>query len=1042
MYLKNLCELRKSVFIKDRRDVVLDLSDLLNDKINPPEAFFDENYVTDGMKLLLENVFNKFSAKKDIASVYILNQSMGGGKTHNMIALGLLAKYPHLRKNIFDKLGLTLFDKPIRVVGFNGRETDAPYGIWGSIAEQLKKLEQFNEYYQPLQAPGQTAWTNLLEGEPTIILLDELPPYLENAYSISIGKSTLAEVTETALSNLFVAANKMDNVCIVMSTLTANYERGNDVIDRIIRNLEAETNRSAQKIEPVSQQGNEVYEILKKRLFEKLPDEEEIKKIANLYREAVKKAKDMNITNYNPDTYAAKLLESYPFHFSIRDLYGRFKENSGFQQTRGLIRLMRTIVADLYETDRANSIYLINPYDFNLNNSDIYQEIKNINPSLNEALVKDVSNKGNATAEEIDRELNIKDAEDITKLIYLSSLSDIPNALQGLRIDEIIAFLCTPNRDISKSKDVLKRLLERTWYLYETQDGRYLFKNVKNLMAQVHEIKGTYPKETAIKELRTYLSRVFEPKLKDCYQKLYILCSPDEIKLEADKLSLIITEPVSEKYEDINISKNYFDFYNDTQYKNRLMFLTGQKDTMDNVYEWIKTLKAINSIIGTMETEGVSEKDPQMEDARNRCVRAELSLKSAIRETFTLLIYPSSRGLRQVDIRLEFTDNNFNAEDLIKKTLINEKKYIDENEEKNMEMLIEKAEKRLFGDVKKLNWSEIKRKAATNPEWNFHRPDFLELIKSYALNAHKWIDDGGIIEKGPFPPPKTTLTLKVFDRDESTGEATLHIYPINGDTIFYEYGDTTPTTASKKLQDWRNDHYVLKTKELEVGFLCVDSTGKHNMGDTILWKNTINLKYKKNFINNIWRLEIKAIPNGDIYYTTDGSDPATNGAIYNGPTVIPENCKFVRAIAKYKGQICAKENFPVNIKDFKIDPNMKTEWKHKFPNLTAEAYFTFIERIKKCKAKLCDINLEITVNDEKQCLEYSASEELVLDGNEIEEIRVKLQQIIEKYGGSQIKLTVNRLLFETGQDFNDFLADAKIDLNPEEVIQDEPEKVY
>ncbi len=43
MYLKKLCKPRESVFNKDRRDVVLDLSDLLESKIDGT-AFFDENF--------------------------------------------------------------------------------------------------------------------------------------------------------------------------------------------------------------------------------------------------------------------------------------------------------------------------------------------------------------------------------------------------------------------------------------------------------------------------------------------------------------------------------------------------------------------------------------------------------------------------------------------------------------------------------------------------------------------------------------------------------------------------------------------------------------------------------------------------------------------------------------------------------------------------------------------------------------------------------------------------------------------------------------
>ncbi len=71
-----------------------------------------------------------------------------------MIALGLLAQDSELRRKILGKNspGATLGN--VRVVGFTGRQSDAPLGIWGSIAEQLGKKEVFNNYYSPLQSPG------------------------------------------------------------------------------------------------------------------------------------------------------------------------------------------------------------------------------------------------------------------------------------------------------------------------------------------------------------------------------------------------------------------------------------------------------------------------------------------------------------------------------------------------------------------------------------------------------------------------------------------------------------------------------------------------------------------------------------------------------------------------------------------------------------------------------------------------------------------------------------------------------------------------
>ena len=57
--LRQLCEPRKSIFDHARRDVVLDLTDFIDDKIDPKD-FFEENFRTDGMRRLLKEAFRRF----------------------------------------------------------------------------------------------------------------------------------------------------------------------------------------------------------------------------------------------------------------------------------------------------------------------------------------------------------------------------------------------------------------------------------------------------------------------------------------------------------------------------------------------------------------------------------------------------------------------------------------------------------------------------------------------------------------------------------------------------------------------------------------------------------------------------------------------------------------------------------------------------------------------------------------------------------------------------------------------------------------------
>src|SRR3989338_8156441 len=114
--LKKLCVPRETVFDISKRDTVLNLTHLVDGKIEG-KAFFDENHVTDGMRTLLLEAFRRLQGKSDQA-VFKLTQAMGGGKTHNLIALGMLAKHPELRASVLPELPKPKDLPSVRVVAF------------------------------------------------------------------------------------------------------------------------------------------------------------------------------------------------------------------------------------------------------------------------------------------------------------------------------------------------------------------------------------------------------------------------------------------------------------------------------------------------------------------------------------------------------------------------------------------------------------------------------------------------------------------------------------------------------------------------------------------------------------------------------------------------------------------------------------------------------------------------------------------------------------------------------------------------------------
>lgn len=1026
--LKAACVPRPSVFDRNKLDTVYNIDDLSS---LDPEAFFSENYVTEGMCLLLTEAFKRLEGKSsNVSGTFLLSQSMGGGKTHNLLALGLLAKFPDMREKVMGDFYTPAPLGSVRVITFSGRNTNTPYGIWGEIAEQLNKREIFSDFYSPLKPPSDGKWVELLSGEPLLIMLDELPPYFEAAQGIQIGRTYLDVITTAAIANLLVAINsgKLPNVCVVITDLSGQaYSSGGAAVSQALQslsNLEQEVNRSVTRIDPVRINTDEFYQILRKRLFEKLPDDEEIEVVAEGYRVAVDAAKRMDMTTLSPDQVKAAINHAYPFHPAIRDLYARFKENRGFQQTRALIRIMRLVVSDLWNSGKAEKQFLIGAQNYDLHDAVMMSEVRQINSTLEVAIAHDIASEdGSAVAEQIDAG-KVSDAQDVARLIFLSALSTAVNPVLGLTRSEIFGYLAAPGREITNLRSAIDQLQQPggAWYIHATRDGKLFFRNVENLTAKLESYTKNKLREQKEKELRDRLEEMFSPTTKAAYQKLLCLPAVDQVQLLPDQVTLIIFRPSEDSYQALE------EFYNAQLYKNRVGLLTGSGKMYETVLQRAAALSAIRSIFGELREGGTRETDPQFIEIQEMQTKLQAQFYQACRETFTLLYYPSKNGLTSVDLDPKYVANEYKGEEQVLNALREAYKY---QEDISPDGPFRKmVESKLWPQSQKdVAWSTIKQQAAMNSAWVWHHPQALENLKNQLVSRDVWRENRGFVERGPFPQPPTSVMVQQLYRDNDTGQVTLRIRPLQGDVVYMEKNGNA-TENSQRLED-----FDLKTKALALSFLCVDTKHVHETGPPFTWTNTITIKHRFFQDGNTRRCEMKAIPEGEIRYSIDGSNVAVHGQTYIGPVEVPKATKVILAVASAD---CIKSDIVTNLVPEQtgggggviVDPDKAVVWKRRFQRESTRETWEFLELANKHGAELGGVRF-VTSKDGRWVELTTASDNF----HPFEHFYAASNALKEFVPDGALSLDVTSMRFDSGRQLLGMVADLKVELQPDEVSQ-------
>jgi hypothetical protein len=896
--VKQACQLAPNALSIDVSDQIEQLDQLIQDEGNG-ESFYAKTFITAGMRDLLRGTIERLAGKSSSA-VFHLKQAMGGGKTHLIVGTGLAAKHKDLRQKYCSDLPHIDAFADARVVAFNGRNSPAHY-LWGEIAHQLGQAEAFKKFWASgPEAPDEADWTSLLKSEqPTLILLDELPPYFQYLGTRATGTGTVADIATRAFANMLSAAGKLSNVCVVVSDLDASYAQGGALIERALMDARKELGRQEKAITPVDLAGNEVYDILRKRLFTKVPDPAEIQDLAARYGQALEEATKSKVIARGAEALADEIVHTYPFHPRLKDLVALFKENEQFKQTRGLMELMSRLLKSVWERD-ADDVYLIGAQHFDLSIGEVRSKLADIS-GMNDVISKDLWDVNFAAhAQAIDATNGNKNATEVANLLFTASLSTAVNAVKGLTREEVLECVVTPMQSVVEYNAAIDAMLGECWFLHQSQDSKYYFDRQENLTKMLQGIAATAPEAQIDELIRARLKEMFSPTRKTAYTQVIPLPKLTDVLAEVkrNRVLLIIDPATKMPPEQLDA------FFAELPEKNNLLVLTGDKTQMANIEA------ASRKVYATLKAENkIPKSHAQYEEFLGKKESAAQDFYSTILGVFDKVIYPAQIGDRNPELKVKPLDTRrdgskpFDGEEQIEKTLTAHPKKLFLDVDAEFDALRDFAETNLWNDgAVSIDWATAVAREKQRPKMPWMPPKGLDTLRSIAVQRGLWEDLGnGHVSHTP-AKKKTAVQVVADTSPDDDGEVVLRVNALNaGPSARIHYAeDGAASTASPVLKD-----ETLKSKAYRVQFLAVDPNGQFETGEAKTWTNRLSIR--ANFNAATRQVELLVAPTASMKFTLDGSEPR-NGGDYTGPIQLDGNGAKVLVFAE-GGGLEAKEKF-------------------------------------------------------------------------------------------------------------------------------------
>jgi len=498
-----------------------------------PVAFFGRTYLTSGLNELLVGAASRLSGKGG-DPVIDLQTNFGGGKTHSMIALYHLASGTKVADlpgigELFTEQDVSLPAKVARAVVVGQWISPASpmvkddgtevHTLWGEIAYQLAGRAGY-ELVEAEDLSGSNPGKKLIDlfrmAGPSIVLIDEWVAYARQLPSRE-SEPTLGggdfDTQFTFAQALTEAAAAVPNVVVLVSIPASDIEVGGEKGQDALARLRNVVRRKSAQWKPA--EDDESFEIVRRRLFEPISPENArvrdgvIKAFCDYYRE---KSTDFP-SQAGEAEYRRRMELSYPIHPELFDrLYKDWSTLDRFQRTRGVLRLMATVISVLWQ--RGDQNLLIMPGLIPMDDARVNSELtKYLDDGWDPVIRSDIDGP-NALPLRLDKDTSnlgrYSATRRVARAVYLAS-APREEERRGIDLKLITLGVAQPGEAPGTFADALRRLSSDATYLY-VDGAQYWYSLRANITRTAADrANSNFTDENADDEIKRRLQSIRAP---------------------------------------------------------------------------------------------------------------------------------------------------------------------------------------------------------------------------------------------------------------------------------------------------------------------------------------------------------------------------------------------------------------------------------------------------------------------------------------------------------------------------------------------------